>query len=80
MFVTKNRFYTELCRIVDSMIDQGNIITEIKETHDNDIEEVKSRINYTLQKLINLIERVDALEAKKTVKKTTTKKTKGNKK
>ncbi len=76
MFVTKKRLYTELCRIVDSMIDQGNIITGIKETHADDIEEVKSRINYTLQKLINLIERVDALEAKKQTKKQT-KKTKG---
>ena len=77
MFVTKNRLYTELCKIADFMIDFGNEMTEIKETHANDIEEVKSRINYTLQKLINLIERVDALEAKKTVKKTTTKKAKG---
>lgn len=77
MFVTKNRFYTELCKIADFMIDFGNGIIEIKETHADDIEEVKSRINYTLQKLINLTERVEALEAKKTVKKTTTKKTKG---
>lgn len=76
MFVTKNRLYTELCKIADFMIDFGNEITEIKETHDNDIEDIKERINYTLSQVVKLAGRVEALETKKPVK-TKLKQTKG---
>lgn len=77
MFVTKNRFYTELCKLVDALIDQGNAITDIRETHLDDVMEINNQIHSLSMTIKHLTERIEALEAKKTVKKTTTKKTKG---
>lgn len=50
--------------------------TERIEKLEHDIMDLKERINYTLQKGLDLTDRVEALEAKKQTKKTT-KKTKG---
>lgn len=87
MFVTKKRLYTELCRIVDALIIQGNAITDIRETHLDDVMEIndqldKLRDNIKFKRqvldatLAEFERRITALEAKKTVKKTTIKKTK----
>lgn len=82
MLVTKNRMYKELNRVMDQLIDLSLINldhTEELEDIRNDIKDIKGRINYTLQKVIDLTDRVDALEAKKQHKTTKkqTKKTKG---
>lgn len=77
MFVTKNRFYTELCKLVDALIEQGNVITDIRATHFDDTVELNDQIHSLSMTIKHLTERIEALEAKKTVKKTTTKKTKG---
>lgn len=77
MFVTKNRFYTELCKLVDDLIEQGNAITDIRATHFDDTVELNDQIHSLSMTIKHLTERIEALEAKKTVKKTTTKKTKG---
>lgn len=77
MFVTKNRLYTELCKVAEVLIKYGDAIEDIRETHLEDVMELNSQIHSLSMTIKHLTERVEALEAKKTVKKTTTKKTKG---
>lgn len=77
MFVTKKRLYTELVKVMDIVNGIGDIQEGFVHRHNREIEDIKERINYTLNQVIKLSERIGALEAKKTVKKTTTKKTKG---
>jgi regulator of replication initiation timing len=77
MFVTKNRLYTELCKVAEVLIKYGDAIEDIRETHLEDVMELNSQIHSLSMTIKHLTERVEALEAKKTVKKTTTKKAKG---
>lgn len=74
MFVTNKRLYKELYKVADileGLADAGIIQAR-------SIDDVKERINYTLNKVLTLTERVDALEAKKQRKvKTKTTKKKG---
>lgn len=74
MFVTNKRLYKELYKVTD-------IIERLADAGVNQaysIDDVKERINYTLNKVLALTERVDALEAKKQRKvKTKTTKKKG---
>lgn len=77
MFVTKNRLYTELCKVAEVLIKYGDAIEDIRETHLEDVMELNSQIHSLSMTIKHLTERVEALEAKKTTKKTTTKKTKG---
>lgn len=82
----KKRLYTELCKVMDIIHGALDNIEDTREEHledvmeiNKDIDDVKERINYTLNKLLSLTERVEALEAKKQRKATIkpTKKTKG---
>lgn len=86
MLVTQKKLYTELNRIMEIFGDLTNLVGDhqvviIKRDREikADITDIKERINYTLQKVIDLTDRVEALETKKqhrTIKKQT-KKTKG---
>lgn len=83
MLVTQKKLYTELNRVMDVFNDLTNLVGDhqvviIKRDREikADIADIKERINYTLQKVLDLTNRVEALEAKKQTKKTT-KKTKG---
>lgn len=75
MLVTKKRLYTELCRITDFVYEVVDSEVRNRRLCDDYLAE---RINHTLQKVLDLTDRVEALEAKKQTKKTTKKK--GNKK
>lgn len=70
MFVTKKTLYKELCKVMMVVHDLSALVPKIRRVHDNDIEDLKQRINYTMQKIIDLNERVEALESKKQPKKT----------
>ena len=70
MFVTKKTLYKELCKVMMVVHDLSALVPKIRRVHDNDIEDLKQRINYTMQKIIDLTERVEALESKKQPKKT----------
>lgn len=79
MLVSKKRLYTELCKITDVIT---RVIDVVYDNHDKceaDIIDVKQRINYTLEKLLELTDRVEALESKRHHKpaKKSTKKNKG---
>ena len=76
MFVTKNRLYTELCKVAEVLIKYGDAIEDIRETHLDDVMELNDQIHSLSMTIKHLTERVEVLEAKKTVKKTTIKKTK----
>lgn len=83
MLVTQKKLYTELNRVMEIFGDLTNLVGDhqvviIKRDREikADITDIKERINYTLQKVIELTDRVAALEAKKQTKKQT-KKTKG---
>ena len=86
MLVTQKKLYTELNRVIEIFGDLTNLVGDhqrviIKRDREikADIEDIKERINYTLQKVLDLTNRVEALEAKKQHKTTKkqTKKTKG---
>lgn len=86
MLVTQKKLYTELNRVMEIFGDLTNLVGDhqvviIKRDREikADITDIKERINYTLQKVIDLTDRVEALEAKKQHKTTKkqTKKTKG---
>jgi regulator of replication initiation timing len=77
MLVTKKRLYTELCRIADILIEYGNVLEDIRETHLEDVMELNDNIHELIMKNKELEERIAALEAKrhhKSEKKTTKKK------
>lgn len=83
MLVTQKKLYTELNRVMEIFGDLTSLVGDhqtviIKRDREikADITDIKERINYTLQKVIDLTDRVAALEAKKQTKKQT-KKTKG---
>lgn len=86
MFITNRTFYKELNRVLDLLSktcdtvfdSELEIANKIQKT-DRDIIDVKERVNYTLEKLIELSDRVEALESKRHHKpaKKLTKKTKG---
>lgn len=74
MFVTNKRLYKELYKVADIL--EGLADAGVNQAYS--IDDVKERINYTLNKVLALTERVDALEAKKQRKvKTKTTKKKG---
>lgn len=79
MLVTKKRLYTELCKVMDHVHELISIAELEKRNRRLADEDIKERINYTLQKVLDLTDRVEALEAKKQHKTTKkqTKKTKG---
>lgn len=77
MLVTKNRLYTELIKVADALCKYGDVLKDIRETHLEDIMEVNAQLHALSVAIKRLTERVEVLEAKKTTKKTTTKKTKG---
>ena len=77
MFVTKKRLYTELCKVADALIEYGNVLEDIRETHLEDVMELNDNIHELIMKNKELEERIAKLEAKhhhKSEKKTTKKK------
>lgn len=78
MFVTKKRLYTELCKLVDTLIAQGDAITDIRATHFDDTVELNDQIHSLSMTIKHLTERIEVLErteldTKKTTKKQTKK-------
>ena len=74
MLATTNRMYTELCRVMDIVNGQGALIEHLANKQNKDYEELAGRINYTLERLLEVIDRINALESKKATKKVKAKK------
>lgn len=77
MLVSKKRLYKELCRVLNVIEHVTDYAYSIETKHENDIVDVKERINYTLQKIVELTERIEKLETKRSYHKKETKKIKG---
>lgn len=65
MLVTKKRLYTELCKLTDVIHEVISVVELEKQNRRLSDDDLVERINYVLEKLCGLEERVEKLEAKR---------------
>lgn len=68
MFVTKKRLYTELCKVTDVIHDVIDVSALDRHNRKVDINNVMIKLDYLREQLLDLTDRVDALEKKKAKK------------